>query len=77
MRKVKLDIAEGTDAIIVKPSLFYLDVVKEIKNLYPTPVITYQVSVKYAALKIAAMQRVYSYEDVQIELLLSCKRAGA
>ncbi|CAK6537000.1 MAG: porphobilinogen synthase [Candidatus Midichloria mitochondrii] len=77
MRKVKLDIAEGADAIIVKPSLFYLDVVREIKNSYPTPVITYQVSGEYTALKIAAIQGIYSYEDVQIEFLLSCKRAGA
>jgi len=77
VKKVKLDISEGADAVIVKPALFYLDVVREIKREHPIPVIAYQVSGEYAMLKIAAEHGLYSYEDAQIEFLLSCKRAGA
>ena len=76
-RKVHLDIKEGADAIIVKPALFYLDIIKEISQSYPVPVIAYQVSGEYATIKNAAAQGIYSYEDIQKEFLLSCKRAGA
>ena len=77
IRKTKMDLEEGADSIIVKPAMFYLDIVKEIKNRHQTNVIVYQVSGEYSSLKIAAMNGVYDYRDVQMEFLLSCKRAGA
>lgn len=77
IKKVNLDIKEGADAIIIKPALFYLDVIKEISQSYQVPVIAYQVSGEYATIKNAATQKIYSYEDIQMEFLLSCKRAGA
>ena len=34
MREVALDIAEGADMVMVKPGLFYLDIVRRVKDAF-------------------------------------------
>jgi porphobilinogen synthase len=80
MKKVKLDISEGADAIIVKPAMLYLDVIKEIKSNILTKeinVIAYQVSGEYSMLKFAAQHGALDYLKAQIESMISIKRSGA
>jgi len=44
LREVALDIQEGADAVMVKPALPYLDVIRRVKDRYQVPVVAYSVS---------------------------------
>ena len=76
IREVALDVQEGTDAIIVKPALAYLDVLREVKQTFKMPTIAYQVSGEYSLIQ-AGIEKGYITEDLLYETLLSIKRAGA
>lgn len=76
IREVALDVQEGTDAIIVKPALAYLDVLREVKQTFKMPTIAYQVSGEYSMIQ-AGIEKGYVTEDLLYETLLSIKRAGA
>ncbi len=78
LREVALDIEEGTDLIMVKPALIYLDVILRVKQHFPAvPVCAYQVSGEYSMLKNAAAQGLINEEQAMVESLLAIKRAGA
>lgn len=76
IREVNLDVQEGTDAIIVKPALAYLDVLREVKQQFKMPTIAYQVSGEYSMIT-AGIEKGYITEELLDETLLSIKRAGA
>ncbi|HII08819.1 MAG TPA: porphobilinogen synthase [Methanosphaera sp.] len=76
IREVSLDVQEGTDAIIVKPALAYLDVLREVKQTFKMPTIAYQVSGEYSMIT-AGIEQGYITQDLLDETLLSIKRAGA
>ncbi|WP_288974637.1 porphobilinogen synthase [uncultured Methanosphaera sp.] len=76
IREVALDVQEGTDAIIVKPALAYLDVLREVKQTFKMPTIAYQVSGEYSMIQ-AGIEKGYITEDLLYETLLSITRAGA
>ena len=76
IREVSLDVQEGTDAIIVKPALAYLDVLREVKQTFKMPTIAYQVSGEYSMIT-AGIEKGYITGDLLDESLLSIKRAGA
>jgi porphobilinogen synthase len=71
------DIEEGTDIIMVKPGLAYLDIIRDLKDNFHTPIAAYQVSGEYAMLKAAAAQGWLDHDQVMLEQLTSFKRAGA
>ena len=77
LREVALDIQEGADMVMVKPGLFYLDILQRVKNQFMVPTFAYQVSGEYAMLKTAGKQGLFDEEQVMAEALLSFKRAGA
>ncbi len=77
LREVELDLAEGADAVMVKPGLPYLDVVRRVKDRFSAPTFVYQVSGEYAMLKAAAMNGWLDERAVVLEALTSIKRAGA
>src|SRR5262249_22192703 len=54
MREIELDIAEGADAIMVKPALAYLDVIRVARERTDLPIGAYNVSGEYAMVKAAA-----------------------
>lgn len=76
MREMAADIEEGADAIIVKPALPYLDILKEASDRFDVPLCAYNVSGEYAML-MAAIKNGWMREDVIEESLLCMKRAGA
>lgn len=76
IREVELDVQEGADAIIVKPALAYLDVLREVKQQFKMPTIAYQVSGEYSMI-MAGIEKGYITEDLLHETLLSIKRAKA
>jgi porphobilinogen synthase len=77
MREVFADIAEGADAIMVKPAGPYLDIVARVKSETGYPVAAYQVSGEYAMICAAADKGWIDRERVMMESLLGIRRAGA
>jgi len=77
LREIELDLAEGADAVMVKPGLPYLDVVRRVKDRFGAPTFVYQVSGEYAMLKAAAQNGWLDERAVVLETLTSIKRAGA
>lgn len=77
MREVLLDVAEGADAVMVKPGGYYLDLVREIKNAVHIPVAVYQVSGEYAMIHAAAEKGWLDRTAAMMESALCLQRAGA
>lgn len=77
LREAKTDVAEGADFLIVKPSLSYLDIVREVKDRFTTPVVAYNVSGEYSMIKAAAANGWVDEKAIVLEKLTSMKRAGA
>ena len=77
LREVELDIAEGADAVMVKPGLPYLDVLHRVKRRFGMPTFAYQVSGEYAMLKAASINGWLDEKAVVLESLVALKRAGA
>jgi porphobilinogen synthase len=77
LREVELDLAEGADAVMVKPGLPYLDIVRRVKDRFGAPTFVYQVSGEYAMLKAAARNGWLDERACMLEALTCIKRAGA
>ncbi|HAA3551447.1 TPA_asm: porphobilinogen synthase [Listeria monocytogenes] len=77
LREAKSDEQEGADFLIVKPSLSYLDIMRDVKNNTNLPVVAYNVSGEYSMVKAAAQNGWIDEEKIVIEMLTSMKRAGA
>ena len=77
LREVALDLAEGADAVMIKPGLPYLDIVRRVKDAFGAPTFVYQVSGEYAMLAAAGQQGWLDERAVVMESLLGIKRAGA
>ncbi|MBN8483708.1 MAG: porphobilinogen synthase [Sphingomonadales bacterium] len=76
LREVELDLAEGTDSVMVKPGLPYLDIVRRVKEAFEVPVFAYQVSGEYAMIEHAAAAGAGDRDALVLETLLAFKRAG-
>jgi len=76
-REAESDIEEGADFLIVKPALSYLDIIRDMKNNYPLPLVAYNVSGEYAMIKAAAINGWIEEKKVVLETLLGMKRAGS
>lgn len=50
VRESLMDEDEGADILMVKPAMFYLDVIKDIRNCTDLPIAAYNVSGEYSAL---------------------------
>jgi porphobilinogen synthase len=77
LREVALDVAEGADAVMVKPALAYLDVVAAVRAAVDLPVAAYQVSGEYAMVEAAAANGWIDRDRVITETLVAARRAGA
>lgn len=76
LRCVARDLAEGADAVMVKPGLPYLDMVRRVKDDFAVPTYAYQVSGEYAMLKAAILNGWLDGEKAVMESLTCFKRAG-
>ena len=71
------DIGEGADIVMVKPGMFYLDVVKAIKTRFSENLLAvYQVSGEYVMLHDYATKS-ENFKRIVCESMFSLKRAGA
>jgi len=77
LREIALDLEEGADAIMVKPALPYLDIVRAARDRFDVPIAAYNVSGEYAAIMAAAKQGWLDKDRAMMESLISIRRAGA
>ena len=77
VREALFDVAEGADAVMVKPAGAYLDVVRAVADAVDVPVAAYQVSGEYAMVEAAAAQGWIDRERIVLETLTAIRRAGA
>jgi porphobilinogen synthase len=77
LRECELDIEEGADAIMIKPALPYLDVIRAAREAFDVPVGAYNVSGEYAMIKAAAQRGWLDERAAVLESLTAIKRAGA
>ena len=78
LREVALDVEQGADALMVKPALGYLDVVRSVRERFgELPLAAYNVSGEYAMVKAAAANGWLDERAAVLEVLTSIRRAGA
>ena len=76
-REWQLDVLEGADALLVKPALTNLDIIRDVRAGSDLPIFAYQVSGERAMLVAAAENGLLDFERAMEETLLSIRRAGA
>ena len=76
LREVAMDIAEGADAVMVKPGLPYLDIVRRVSETFKVPTFAYQVSGEYSMMQAAVANGWLDEDRAILETLTAFKRAG-
>ena len=77
MREIALDVEEGADAVMIKPALAYLDVIRDARLRFDLTIAAYNVSGEYAMVKAAAANGWIDERRIVLETLTSIVRAGA
>ncbi len=77
LRECELDLDEGADALMIKPALPYLDVIRAVREAFDVPIAAYNVSGEYAMVKAAARAGWLDERTAALESLTAIKRAGA
>jgi porphobilinogen synthase len=77
LRESLLDEEEGADALMVKPALAYLDVIRAVRERTLLPLAAYNVSGEYSMVKAAAARGWMDEQRAVLEILTAIKRAGA
>jgi len=78
LKEIRLDLEEGADAVMVKPALAYLDVIRRAREAFPQTVLAaYNVSGEYSMVKAAALRGWIDEKRVVEEILTGIARAGA
>lgn len=77
LREIALDIDEGADIIMVKPALFYLDILALARREFTVPLAAYNVSGEYSMITIAAEKGLIDYRRTVLEAIGAIRRAGA
>lgn len=76
LRESYADIAEGADILMVKPSLFYLDLIRQLRESTDHPVAAYNVSGEYAMLHASAEKGYGDLKGMVRESIHALARAG-
>ena len=76
-KEAMLDVQEGADIIMVKPALWYGDLIREIRDRTNVPVAAYSVSGEYSMVKAAAQAGFMDQTQVMCEMATGAYRAGA
>jgi porphobilinogen synthase len=77
LREIESDVLEGADALLIKPALSNLDLIRDAREACHLPLVAYQVSGELAMLRAAADAGMLDFEAACRETLLSMRRAGA
>jgi porphobilinogen synthase len=76
-RELLADVAEGADAVLVKPAMSNLDLIRDAREAMDLPIFAYQVSGEYAMMRAAGNAGLIDFERALDESLISIRRAGA
>mmetsp|Transcript_23976 Transcript_23976/g.23896 ORF Transcript_23976/g.23896 Transcript_23976/m.23896 type:complete len:157 (+) Transcript_23976:543-1013(+) len=77
LRALERDVEEGADIIMVKPGIFYIDIINEASHRdFKRPICAYQTSGEYAMLYYSAEKGVFDLDAILIENLTAYRRAG-
>ncbi len=76
IREIQEDVQEGADIIMVKPALFYLDVLRTARERFDLPLVSYGVSGEYSLIMNGIKQKLISESSID-EYVTSIFRAGA
>lgn len=77
LKEVMLDVKEGADIVMVKPSMAYGDLIRQVKDVTDIPVAAYSVSGEYSMIKAAARNGWVDEQRMMCETAVSAYRAGA
>ncbi|MEI6644632.1 MAG: porphobilinogen synthase [bacterium] len=77
LRESDFDEAEGADILMIKPTLFYLDLLAQIRERTDLPVAAYNVSGEYSMIHAAAERGWGDLRAMARESLMAIDRAGA
>jgi porphobilinogen synthase len=77
MREMALDVAEGADALLVKPALPGLDLIAAARARFDVPIAAYQVSGEFAMIQAAADRGWLDARRAMTEAMTGIVRAGA
>ena len=76
LNRIKQDIKEGADIVMVKPALSYLDIIAKAKARFNFKLAAYNVSGEYAMVK-AYAKDAQTQKNLVLEIITGIKRAGA
>ena len=77
LRESAFDEDEGADILMVKPALFYLDVLQKVREMSDLPVAVYNVSGEYSMLIATAERGWGDLREMVRESIMALDRAGA
>lgn len=77
LREMALDLTECADMVMVKPALFYLDILSQLREHVDVPLFAYSVSGEYSMMKAASGNGWLDEPLVVMEYLTAIRRAGA
>ncbi|CAF93563.1 unnamed protein product, partial [Tetraodon nigroviridis] len=78
IRAVERDVREGADMLMVKPGLPYLDIVRAVKDKFPShPLAVYNVSGEFAMMWHGAQAGAFDLRAAVMEAMTAFRRAGA
>ena len=75
LREVAMDISEGADAVMVKPGMPYLDIVRRVHETFRVPTFAYQVSGEYSMMQASIANGWLDQDRAILETLHGFKRA--
>ena len=76
LKEVAMDLSEGADAVMVKPGMPYLDIVRRVSETFRVPTFAYQVSGEYAMMQASLANGWLDEDRAILETLHGFKRAG-
>ena len=76
LKEVAMDLSEGADAVMVKPGMPYLDIVRRVSETFRVPTFAYQVSGEYAMMQASIANGWLDHDRAVLETLHGFKRAG-
>ena len=77
VKEALLDVEEGADLLIVKPSMAYQDMITRVAGCTNIPVAAYSVSGEYSMVKAAAANGWIYEQKIMCEMAVGAYRAGA
>ena len=76
LKEVAMDLSEGADAVMVKPGMPYLDIVRRVSETFRVPTFAYQVSGEYSMMQASIANGWLDRDRAILETLHGFKRAG-